>query len=483
MPSTLTSDMDNTEFNLELAPATIVIFGVTGDLSKRKLLPSLYELEKNSLLHPKTRILGITRREISIADLLDEAKAGIRSEDGRVDNAVIDRLAKKIELYDMNAAQPGDYPGLKKHLDDIEDKAGICMNQLFYLAIPPQISATIIKQLGENGLNRGCDRHGNLSHLLLEKPFGFDTTTAEELIDTTRRYFRERQLFRIDHYLAKETVQNLVTFRFRNPIFEDIWDNHHIKSITITADELLDIEGRANFYEQTGAMRDLIQSHLLHVMSVIMMDRPRDITDSDDIHACRQRVLDSIEPVPADRIQERALRGQYEGYKTEVGNTATWMETFAALKLYSRDVKWRDVPIYIRTGKGLAAKQTCVVVEFKPKTDDHEHTNQLVFYIQPDESIVVKLWVKKPGYDRTLQTAPMKFSYEQTFDSHGHPDAYERVLVDAIRGDNTLFATSDEVMSAWRILQPVLDAWSVNGNDLHVYAKGSEGPDLSVLAD
>ncbi len=475
--------MDNTDFHLELAAATIVIFGVTGDLSKRKLLPSLYELEKNGLLHPKTRVLGVTRRPFDIAELLEEAKLGIRSSDGRVDNEVMQRLAKKVELYSMNAAEPDGYPELKRYMDDIEEESKICMTRLYYLAIPPQISAAIIRHLGESGLERGCDKHGTLSHLLLEKPFGFDMTTAEELIATTRRYFHEKQLFRIDHYLAKETVQNLVTFRFRNPIFEDIWDNHHIKSITITADEKLDIEGRANFYEQTGALRDLVQSHLLHVMSVIMMDRPRDITDADDIHACRQHVLDSIEPVAADRMSERAVRGQYKGYKAEVGSITSWVETFAALKLYSRDVKWQGVPIYIRTGKGLAAKQTCIAVEFKPKAEDHDHANELVFYIQPDESIVVKLWVKKPGYDRTLQVAPMKFSYQQTFDSHGHPDAYERVLVDAIRGDNTLFATSDEVMSAWRILQPVLDAWGANGDDLRLYAKGSDGPDLATLAD
>lgn len=475
--------MDNTDFHLELAPATIVIFGVTGDLSTRKLLPSLYELEKNGLLHPKTRILGVTRRKFRISELLDKAKPGIRGMDGRVDTKVLRRLGKKVELYGMNAAQPDDYPTLKQYLDDLEDAAELCMNRLFYLAIPPQISASIITHLGENGLNHGCTKHDTLSHLLLEKPFGFDTKTAEELIATTKRYFHEKQLFRIDHYLAKETVQNLVTFRFRNPIFEDIWNNRHIKSISIVADEQLDIEGRANFYEQVGAMRDLIQSHLLHVMSVIMMERPHDIASSDDIHAGRQHVLDTIEPVPADKIAERAVRGQYDGYRREADNPTSSVETFAALKLYSRDPNWQDVPIYIRTGKALAAKRTCVMVEFKPKNADHDHTNQLVFYIQPDESIVVQLWVKKPGYDKTLQVAPMQFSYQQTFDSHGHPDAYERVLVDAIRGDNTLFATSDEVMSAWRILQPVLDAWAADGHDLRVYKKGSDGPGLTSLFD
>lgn len=473
--------MEHKDFHLDLAPATIIIFGVTGDLSTRKLLPSLYELEKNNLLHPDTRIIGVTRRKFRVAKLMKESKESIRAKDGRVMKKTLKSLSKKVELYSMNAADADGYPGLQSYLDQIEDEVGVCMNRLFYLAIPPQISTPIITHLGENGLNHGCTKHRTLSHLLLEKPFGFDTVTAQELIHTTRHFFHEKQIFRIDHYLAKETVQNIVAFRFRNPIFEDIWDNRHIKSIEIVADENLDIEGRANFYEQTGALRDLIQSHLLHVMSVIMMDRPRELTNSDEIHQMRQHVLDHMEPVPAHKLSERAVRGQYATYRQEVENPDSNVETFAALKLFSRDPKWRTVPITLRTGKGLARKQTCITIEFKPQARDTHHTNQLVFYIQPNESIVLELWVKKPGFEKKLQVAPMQFNYDQVFDTHGHPDAYERVLVDAIRGDNTLFATSEEVMAAWKILQPVIDAWSKDGSNLQTYHKGSAGPDLKTL--
>lgn len=473
--------MSDTDSHLDLAPAVIVIFGVTGDLSTRKLLPSLYELEKNGLLHPKTRIIGITRRKFKVSQLLNDAKEGIRAKDGRVMSKTLKSLGRKLELYLMNSASGEGYPALKQYLDTVEDGSGVCMNRLYYLAIPPQISAPIITHLGENGLNHGCKKHDGLSNLLLEKPFGFDTKTAEELIETTRKYFDEKQLFRIDHYLAKETVQNIVTFRFRNPIFEDIWDNRHVKSITITADEKLDIEGRANFYEQVGAMRDLVQSHLLHVMSVVMMERPRDIMNSDDMHAERQKVLDNMEVVPANRILERAVRGQYTGYQKEVENPRSTMETFVGLKLYSRQTRWLDVPIYIRTGKALAAKQTSITIEFKPRAGDHDHTNQLVFSIQPNESIDIQLWVKKPGFETQLQIAPMQFNYGKVFDTHGHPDAYERVLVDAIRGDNTLFATSDEVMTSWRILQPVLDYWASHDDDVIPYKKGSCGPNLDTI--
>lgn len=473
--------MNNTDFNLDLAPAVIVIFGITGDLSVRKLLPSLYELHKNSLLHDKTRIVGITRHKQTVAAILKKAIPGIRDKDGRVNNKVLKSLGNKLEIYQMSAAQSDHFPELHSHLDVIEDKAGICMNRLFYLAVPPQISTPIIKHLGENGLNKGCSQHQVGAHLLLEKPFGFDSTTAQELIEVTTKHFKENQIYRIDHYLAKETVQNLVTFRFRNPIFEDIWTNHHIKSIEVVADEKLDIEGRANFYEQVGALRDLIQSHLLHVMSIVLMDRPADITDGDAIHTERLKALDSIESVPADKIAERVVRGQYTDYKKEVDNTRSEIETFVALKLYSHATHWRDVPIIIRTGKALKAKQTRITICFKPKNNDHDHTNQLTFYIQPNESIVVELWVKKPGFQRELQLAPMSFRYDQAFDSHGHPDAYERVLVDAIRGDNALFATSDEVMAAWRILQPVLDAWSTGDDDIVPYKKGSAGPNLDSI--
>lgn len=477
----LINNMSDSNNDLELQPAAIVIFGITGDLSTRKLLPSLYELEKNGLLHPKTRILGVTRRQGSVANILKQAKNSVHAKGERVSSKAIKTLGKKVELYQMNAAEGSGYPDLKNYLDQIEGEVGLCMSRIFYLAVPPQVSAPIITHLGEQRLNRGCEIHKAPARLLLEKPFGFDVKTAEELIATTTKHFKEEQIFRIDHYLAKETVQNIVTFRFRNPIFEDIWDNRHIKRIEIVADEKLDIEGRANFYEQTGALRDLIQSHLLHVMSVVMMDRPRDIMNSDDIHKSRLELLESIEPVPADRLASRTVRGQYQGYKKEADNADSRVETFAALKLYSLAEKWRDVPILIRTGKALSAKRTCITICFKPEAGDHDHTNQLRFFIQPDESITIELWVKKPGFKHILQTASMSFSYRQTFDENGHPDAYERVLVDAIRGDHTLFATSDEVMAAWHILEPVIQAWAASNKDMKTYVKGSNGPDLQPL--
>ena len=473
--------MNKDDATLALNPAIIVIFGVTGDLARRKLLPSLYELQQSGHLHEKTRILGVIRREYELSALLQDTRDSITAKGLQIDEAAFAALASKLELYSMNPAQPEGYPELKSYLETIETEAGVCMSRLYYLAIPPQISAPVITYLGQNGLNTGCDEHNVPARLLLEKPFGHDVATAEELIAVTRRYFSEEQLYRIDHYLAKETVQNLATFRFRNSIFESLWNNQHITSITIAADEKLDIEGRANFYEQVGALRDLVQSHLMNVLAVAMMDRPADLANSDDIHRERQKVLDSIEPVPSHQMTDRVVRGQYAGYKDEVDNQASSVETFVALKLYSRLEQWQDVPIYVRTGKALARKQTSVTVEFASREGADSQTNQLVFSIQPNESITMQLWVKKPGYEREMQLAPMEFSYGDAFDEHGHPDAYERVLVDAMRGDTTLFATSEEVMASWRILQPVLDYWVAHDDDIVSYEKGSEGPDLQRL--
>ncbi|MGH7238555.1 MAG: glucose-6-phosphate dehydrogenase, partial [Candidatus Saccharimonadales bacterium] len=366
---------------IELQPATIVIFGITGDLSTRKLLPSLYELSKNRLLPKQTRILGITNDASNLRTLLKRARAGIKAKDGRVNARELKKLGKIIELRQMNAVEPHDYPELKSKLDYIEEEAGACTTRIFYLAVPPKIVPQIITNLGEYGLNYGCEKHCARSRLLLEKPFGFDVETAERLINTTTKYFKEDQIFRIDHYLAKETVQNIVTFRFRNPVFEDTWNNAHIKRIEISADEKLDIEDRGRFYEQTGALRDLIQSHLLHVMSVVMMDRPIDIADADDMHACRVRLLESIEPV---KLKD-AVRGQYDGYKNEAGNRHSHVETFAALKLYSRAERWYGVPIIVKTGKALQAKETRISIYFKPELVDHGHANRLDFYIQPRE--------------------------------------------------------------------------------------------------
>jgi glucose-6-phosphate 1-dehydrogenase len=460
-------------------PSVIVIFGITGDLAQRKLLPALYRLIKAGLIHKNTQIIGITRRQVSLDELLQPAINDIQADAGSLDPKILARLKSIIHMHRMSMVDVDDYGSLQTLMDKIEEQQGVCLTRLFYLAIPPQIIQPVVSRLGTSGLNLGCRRHNSAARLLLEKPFGFDTVSAQELIQATTKHFKEEQIFRIDHYLAKETVQNIITFRFNNPIFAPLWNQQQISRIEVIADEKIGIEGRANFYEQTGALRDLIQSHLLHVMSVVMMAKPANPLLPAAIHKARLELLESIRAVPADQISQNAIRGQYKSYRQEVGNPGSHVETFAALRLFSNDPNWLEVPIILRTGKGLAHKQTVVHIDFKPTAQDGDHANRLSFQIQPDEGINISLWVKKPGFVRQLQSAQMSFTYHQAFMGGINPDAYERVLVDSIRGDNTLFATSAEVMAAWRIIEPVIQAWSRDGDDLQLYTKGSEGQELT----
>jgi glucose-6-phosphate 1-dehydrogenase len=458
----------------QLEPAIIVIFGITGDLAQRKLLPALYHLIKDDLLHPDTEIVGVTRRDVSAAELLDKTELCVLETDNVCDPAALKRMKQIFSMFKMDLASGKDYAKLREHLDAAEAKHGVCMNRLYYLSIPPGASEPVVANLGEHGLNQSC-QHGNAAtRLLIEKPFGYDLASARELIEETNKHFKEAQIFRIDHYLAKETVQNILTFRFHNPIFEAVWNAKHVERIDIVASEEIGIEGRAIFYEQTGALRDFVQSHLLQLLAATTMEQPSEMT-SDAIHAARLKLLQAIEPVPADKIDERAVRGQYDGYRAEVNNPDSPTETYAELKLFIDNPRWHGVPITIQTGKALAEKNTSVSLTFK-QSGRQKHTNTLTFSVQPKEGIDINLCVKRPGFDNQIETAEMDFAYERTFETSGHPDAYERVLVDAVRGDRTLFATGSEVLASWRILQPVIEAWSKSAQNLHIYKKGTAGP-------
>jgi glucose-6-phosphate 1-dehydrogenase len=457
-----------------LEPAIIVIFGITGDLSKRKLLPALYHLLKDDLLHEHTIILGVSRRQITTEQVLAETDLCINEPDNICDPAAVEKMRQKLLTHTMDLDSGEAYDELLTKLNDIEREHDVHMNRLYYLSIPPQVFGGIVQKLGEHGLNTSC-QHGNAStRLLVEKPFGYDYESAEKLITDTSKSFGEDQVYRIDHYVAKETVQNILTFRFNNPIFEAIWDHQHIGSIVVTATEKIGIENRTVFYEQTGALRDLIQSHLLQILAVVTMEKPASM-HSDDIHRAKLSLLDTIAAVPMEHVHERAIRGQYDTYRQEVNKPDSNIETYAGVYLEIGAPRWQGVPVLLRTGKALADKMTDVRVTFTdPVTTDQE--NILIFRIQPNEGISVELRVKKPGYEQQIQPAQMIFSYRRTFDDHGHPDAYERVLVDAVRGDHTLFATSAEILSSWRIVEPVLKAWQQNGDGLEIYKSGSWGP-------
>ncbi len=458
-----------------LEPAIIVIFGITGDLSQRYLLPALYHLIKDGLLHEQTEIIGISRREVSAEDLLNKVELCVNEVDKICDPDALRRMHAHTRMHQMDPTNRSAYDQLLSVLNAIEAEKGLCMNRLYYLSIPPQVYGPIISLMGEAGLNASCEHGKAMTRLLVEKPFGYDLASARELITSTGAAFGEDQIYRIDHYLAKETVQNILTFRFQNPIFEALWNREHIASIDITASEEIGVEGRAQFYEPVGALRDFIQSHLLQILGIVTMDRPETL-DSEHIHIAKQALLQQVIPVAADQVERMAKRGQYEGYKKEVKNAESETETYAAIRVTIDSERWRDVPITLWTGKALAEKKTEICLTFKGR---NEQPNRLRFRIAPNEGIELDLLAKKPGFETDLQAAVMDFSYQQNFDNHDHPNAYERVLVDAVRGDHTLFATSEEVIAAWQIVESVLEEWRKSPDNLKSYPVGSNGAELA----
>ncbi|MEO8105130.1 MAG: glucose-6-phosphate dehydrogenase [Candidatus Saccharibacteria bacterium] len=461
---------------LDSSPSSLVIFGITGDLASRKVLPALYHLLKDNLLPADFEIIGTSRKALTIDELLKDVELCNLEDNNVCDPGALRAFREHLRIIQLDPASGEGYNQLRQTLDDIETAHGVCMNRLYYLSIPPQVYGSVVRSLGEHGLNQGCQHGSAESRLLVEKPFGYDYTSAEELIATTATTFEENQIFRIDHYLAKESAQNILTFRQHNPLFASIWDNRHITSIDIVAFEKIGIAGRANFYEHIGALRDLIQSHLMQLLALTTMELPKQIGNIAAIHAAKKTLLDAIVPPAANNVTDDVVRAQYEGYREEVDNQSSVTETFVSMQLSIENDRWHGVPMTLATGKAVAQKRTDITISFGHAGTDAAN-NQLTFRIQPNEGIDVQLLVKKPGFDDVVHPASMDFSYVATFvGDHGHPDAYERVLVDAIRGDHTLFATSQEVLASWRILQPVLDHWTKDDSDLLTYPTGSKGP-------
>ena len=463
---------------MDSKPATVfVIFGSTGNLVQKKLIPSLYHLFNDGYLPDEFTIYFIARDlNATIDSIIERAEIALLRQSGNVSDEVIAKLKAHIRLIYMDSTNPQDYERLRGELDDLDSEKAINHNRLYYLAIPPSIFANVIDCLAATGLND--ESQGAARRILVEKPFGTNLSTARQLVDHINQYFSEDQVYRIDHYLAKETAQNILAFRFNNPIIEDLWGSKYIDHIQITAAETIDIEGRANFYDNMGAMRDLVQSHLLQLLALTMMDVPYPL-DSANIHSEKLALLDAIKPINPGQVDEIAVRAQYDGYRQDAKNDQTTTETFAALYLQVDSSRWANVPVLLRTGKALADKVTEINVVFKDRTQRGIPPNILTIRIQPDEGINIVLKAKKPGFADEYQDVNMDFCYETSFDSY-QPDAYERVLVDAMLGDQTLFATSDEVLRCWEIIEPVIDAWGTNGNILQTYKRGTWGPEAAT---
>lgn len=454
-------------------PICIVIFGITGDLAQRKLLPSLYHLMLHHHLPENTKIIGVSRKTMHVAEVYSDLRNKIHSDN--YNHGVVEKLLSATEMFHMDLSAANDYTRLLEKLQNISDELGPGASRLYYLSIPSQAFVSVVHLLGETKHHEPFDLEGERPRLLVEKPFGYDTRSAETLVKAADEHFGEQQTFRIDHYLAKETAQNILTFRFQNPLFQSIWNSRHIERIQIIAHETIGIENRVTFYEQTGALRDIIQSHLLQLLALITMEKPAAL-ESHDIHKSKLRLLESIEQIQPEQVSTMATRGQYETYRDEVQNPKSRIETFAKLQLNIDNEQWRGVDVSVETGKALHEKATEILIQFRA-SEDAPGTNTLIFRVQPKEGITLSLQAKRPGLAKETDTVTMDFDYDREF--YGlSGDAYERVIIDAIRGDQSLFATAAEVLTSWRIVEHVLQAWEASDKGLLLYPVGSKAEDI-----
>jgi glucose-6-phosphate 1-dehydrogenase len=475
-----------------VAPTTLVIFGATGDLARRKLLPALYNLAHDGALPTRFHLVGVARRERAHEDYREECAQAIREFSRRKpDDEVLKGLLSEVKYVAGTFDDSAVYERLEKELDHFESAAGEPVNRAFYLSTAPMFFPVIVEALG----NAHLDRHepGDV-RLVIEKPFGTTLASAEELNRRVLAIFHESQVFRIDHYLGKETVQNIMAFRFANGLFEPLWSRNYIDSVQITAAEDIGIGSRASYYDAAGALRDLIQNHMLQLLCHVAMEPPASFT-AEDVRNEKVKVLHAVpEPTPA-HIPHMAVRGQYSaghaggetvsGYLEEPGVPEdSTTETYAALRLEVNNWRWAGVPFYLRTGKRLARKVTEIAVTLKPvphlafssQGSLGVPPNQLVLTVQPNEGVSLKLVAKIPGTRMIIRPVNMEFLYGTSFLSQS-PEAYERLITDAMRGDATLFTRNDEVEAQWRICDPILTAWSHKRGALPQYEAGSQGPE------
>jgi glucose-6-phosphate 1-dehydrogenase len=501
-------------------PSSLTIFGVTGDLAHRKLIPALYDLACHGVLPPEFTIVGYGRQPLdddSFRELMLEAIDDHYGQDD-VDGESCERILRAPRYVQGQFDDPEGYRRLAATLEELDRDGGTRGNRMFYLATPPSQFPVIVEQLGEAGLARrgAFDAAHALgepvpgwTRLVVEKPFGRDLASAEELNGIIGAVFDERQVCRIDHYLAKETVQNLLVLRFANGIFEPLWNRRYVDHVQITAAETLGVEHRGPYYEEAGALRDMIKPHLVQLFSLVAMEAPVAF-DADAVRDEKLKVLRAVRPIPSSRVDLSAVRGQYvqgtvdgeeaAAYRSEerVSPDST-TETFAAVKLLVDNWRWQGVPFYLRTGKRMAKKVTEIAIQFRrppvsifrqaagapgtgvaaPGAIAAPAANVLVLRVQPDEGFSLRIESKAPGQGLTLQQVAMDYSYGSTLKELPF-SAYETVLVDAMEGDMTLFKRGDQVEQAWRLMEPILEAWKVRpARGLPIYEAGSWGPEAA----
>lgn len=468
-------------------PCTYVIFGATGNLSSLKLMPALYHLECAGCLPEGTIILAVGRRDWDRDHCISEVREWVADKArGGMDDEVFARFAERLHYFKGDLTDHASYEEMSTTLAQAEN---FPKNIAFYMSIRPADFSTVIRNLSEVGLL--CEDHG-WRRVVVEKPFGYDLETATLLQKSMEKYLKEHQIYRIDHYLGKGTVQNVLVFRFANLMLEPLWNRNYIDHIQITHSEAIGVENRADYYDGSGALRDMIQSHLLQLLTLVAMEPPVSM-ESEAIRDEKVKVLKSIRPIPSSAVHAHAFRAQYSSGMIDGKRVCGYLEedkvphdsvteTYAAVKLYIDNWRWRGVPIYLRTGKRLARAQSAVSIRFKHPPQqlfrntqiEKMHPNWLLLGIQPTECLRIELSVKEPGLQMKTRTTSLDASFREN--GKAPTDAYEDLLLDIIEGDSTLFLRYDEVEWAWRIVDPILKVWSVEREYINTYESGTWGP-------
>jgi len=472
----------------------LVIFGASGDLTYRKLIPAIFDLYKQKSYPANFAILGVGRTSFSDDSFREKMKDGIKQfayfKDAKDEE--LDDFGSKLFYSSINTDQADDYSKLKERLEELDQQSNTKGNYIFYLSTPPNLYPLIPKFLAQQGLNKA---DGKIRRVVVEKPFGSDLKSAVELNNSLLEDYDEDQIYRMDHYLGKETVQNVLVTRFANGIYEPLWNRNYIHHVEITAAESIGVENRGGYYDHSGALRDMVQNHLLQLVALVAMEPPM-VIESDAIRNEKLKVFQALRPLSNDDLFKNVIRGQYvasnvkgkyqKGYREEPGvdeNSRT--ETYAAVKLFIDNWRWQGVPFYIRTGKRLPTRVSEIVIHFKPAPHNlfnenkefFSHGNVLVLRIHPDEGILLKTGMKVPGSGFMVKNSNMEFHYSSLQDTYV-PGAYERLLLDAMLGDSTLYSRGDAIEETWKFVQPILNFWDENPDaPLYGYPCGSWGPE------
>jgi glucose-6-phosphate 1-dehydrogenase len=471
----------------------IVILGATGDLTWRKLIPAIYNLYLDNWTPEKFAVIGVSRTKISEVDFHKRLHQGVDkfSRRGKAKKAEWTKFAKQLVYLPGEFNKSATYTAVEKKIKSFEKEWKVTANRIFYLAVPPNA----FEEIAENVASSGLAKNKQKSRIVIEKPFGHNLESAKHLNDLLHGIFDESQIYRIDHYLGKETVQNILAFRFANALFEPIWNRNYIDNVQITVSEQLGVENRGNYYETAGALRDMIQNHLFQLLCLIAMEPPVSF-EADEVRNRKVDVLNALRKIEKEDVHEYAVRGQYGagwiqgkkviGYREEPDvNKESNKETFAAVKFFIDNWRWQGVPFYMRTGKRLNETISIITIKFKPVPHQtfpanaraHWQPNTLMLHIQPHMGIQLQFQAKRPGLQMVLNPVDMQFNYDDA-DKAGTPEAYETLLLDIMEGDSTLFMRADQVEAAWKALMPIIDVWEANPSiNFPNYAAGMQGPE------